>query len=126
MQRTEWLQKTQRMRFKEAMKVVEVVISRVYKRLCCLVVCDLTFRRDIVKYDEGGLEARWWISYLLKIRIVARQLMKRLSQSGNVAVGILVGMPSTFMHGIARMVAILGQQYPAIPPKRLSKLLIQK
>ena len=81
-------------------------------------VCDRTFRRYMVKYDEGGLEAL---------------MDKRLTQASHRCAPVdeviklteqyrsryLVGMRSTFIHGIARMGVVVAIRGSRIVCKRL-------
>ena len=57
MKRTEWLQETRKMRFKEAYEGCKSGHLTHVEAALLLGVCDRTFRRYMVKYDEGGLEA---------------------------------------------------------------------
>ena len=57
MKRTEWLQETRKMRFKEAYDGCKSGRLTHVEAAFLLGVCDRTFRRYMVRYDEGGLEA---------------------------------------------------------------------
>ena len=57
MRRTEWLQETRKMRFKEAHEGYTSGRLTQAEAAQLLGVCDRTFRRYMGKYDEGGLDA---------------------------------------------------------------------
>ena len=57
MKRTEWLQETRKMRFEEAYGGCKSGRLTHMEAAFLLGVCDRTFRRYMVRYDEGGLEA---------------------------------------------------------------------
>jgi hypothetical protein len=57
MKRTERLQETRKMRFKEAYEGCKSGHLTHVEAALLLGVCDRTFRRYMVRYDEGGLEA---------------------------------------------------------------------
>ena len=54
MKRTEFLQETRKMRFKEAYEGCKSGCLTHAEAALLLGVCDRTFRRYMVKYDEGG------------------------------------------------------------------------
>lgn len=57
MKRTEWLQETRKMRFKEAYENYKSRRITQEDAAKLLGVCDRTFRRYMNKYDEGGVDA---------------------------------------------------------------------
>ena len=57
MKRTEWLQETRKMRFEEAYEGWRNGGFTQEEAAMVLGVCDRTFRRYLVRYDEGGLDA---------------------------------------------------------------------
>lgn len=57
MKRTEWLQETRKMRFEEAYEGWRSGGLTQVEAALLLGVCDRTFRRYMIKYGEGGLEA---------------------------------------------------------------------
>ena len=57
MKRTEWLQETRKMRFEEAYEGWRSGGFTQEEAAMVLGVCDRTFRRYLVRYDEGGLDA---------------------------------------------------------------------